>query len=102
MLHGRQKSGGQGRSFRRVPGTYSPTETNSDGDAKLQCVDCTSEAKHSQKAGPKNVHTLNEPGSNNYIISVTSGAFQANHFFENKTSCIFIMRVIIIQRISVF
>jgi len=30
-------------------------------------------------------HALNEPGSNNSTISVTTGHFQGYHFFKNKT-----------------
>jgi len=50
----------------------------------------------------QSMHALNKQGSNNSTISVTTGPFQGYHIFKNKTSCIFITRVIIIQRISVF
>jgi len=48
-----EKSGGQGRSLRQVPGTYSQTETNSDGNVKQWCADCASEAKHSRNPGQR-------------------------------------------------
>jgi len=48
-----KKSGGQGRSFWRVPDTYSQTETNSNGKVKQQCADCASNSECCQKAGPK-------------------------------------------------
>jgi len=97
-----EKSAGQGHSFWQVPGTYSLAETNSDGNIKQRSAVCASEAKHCQKAGPWKVHMLNEPGSSNATISVTTGPFQGYHFFKNKASCIFITHVIIIQLISVF
>ena len=50
----------------------------------------------------ESAHALNEPGSSNATISVTTGPFQGYHFFKNKASCIFITHVIIIQHISVF
>jgi len=49
----------------------------------------------------ESAHVLSQPGSSNYH-SFTTGPFQGYPFFKNKTSCIFITRVIIIQRISVF
>jgi len=77
-----EKSGGQGRSFLKVPGTYSPAETNSDGNVKQLCADSASDAEHCQKAGPDKA--LNEPGSNNSTISVTTGPFRGYHFFKNN------------------
>ena len=50
----------------------------------------------------ESARALNEPGSSNATISVTTGPFQGYHFFKNKASCIFITHVIIIQHISVF
>jgi len=77
-----EKSGGQGRSFLQVPGTYSPAETNSDGNVEQLCADSASDAEHCQKAGPKKA--LYEPGSNSSTISVTTGPFRGYHFFKNK------------------
>ena len=73
---------------------------NKQGVKLQQCADCVSEVEHCQKAGPKKA--LNKPGSNNSTISATTGPFQGYHFFKNKTSCTFIMRVIIIHYISDF
>ena len=49
------------------------------------------ERAHSKRAGQQSLHHF-----------FTTGPFQGYHFFKNKTSCIFITRVIIIQRFSVF
>jgi len=76
-----EKSAGQGRSFLRVPGTYSPAKMNSDGNDKQRCADCASEAEHWHKSAPKKAR--NEPGSDNSTISVTTGAFRGYHFFKN-------------------
>jgi len=67
-----EKSGGQQCSVLQVPGTYGPAETNCDGNVKHRCANCASKAKHSQKATTKKA--LNEPGSNNSTISVTTGS----------------------------
>jgi len=45
---------------------------------------------------------LNKPGSNNSTVSDITGHFRGYHFFKNKPSCIFIMRITIIHCISDF
>ena len=96
-----EKLGGQGRSFWRVPGTYSQTETNSDGNVKQRCADCASEAEHSQKARLKKARMRWASQAAVYHI-LHNWPFQGYHFFKNKTICIFSMGVTIIQHISVF
>jgi len=51
-------------------------------NVKQLCADCASDAEHCQKAGTNKA--LNEPGSNNSSISVTTGPSRGYHFFKNK------------------
>ena len=75
-----KNSRGLGRSFRRVPGTHSLAEMNSDGNVEQRCANCAHEAGHYHTS-----FVFREPGSNNSTISVTTGHFQGYHFFKNKT-----------------
>jgi len=80
-----EKSGGQRCSVLQVPGTYGPAEMNCDGNVKHRCANCASKAKHSQKATTKKA--LNEPGSNNSTISVTTGPFWGYRFLRTRSRC---------------
>jgi len=68
MLCGSERSGGQERSFRWVPGTHSETETNSDSNTEQQCADCQRGWTLTESQAEESAHKLRQPGSSNCMV----------------------------------
>ena len=63
-----ERSGGQERSFRWVPGTHSETETNSDSNTEQRCADCQRGWTLPESQAEESAHKLSEPGSSNCTV----------------------------------